>query len=99
MQIIVKLLRKNDRKTVLIKQKILGKRAGKSLYYAKSTRNGSKKRKKEGCCVGIGVIRTGNLCVFLRSFFCSSFVWKEIEKKKENKLEISRRDQDKGEKK
>lgn len=63
-------------------QKILGKRAGKSLYYAKSTRNGSEKGKKEGCYVGISPIQTGSLYVFLRSFFCSSFVWKEIEKKK-----------------
>ena len=91
-------IKEKGQKIALIKQKILGKRVGKSLCYAKSTRNSIRKRKKEGCYVGIGSIRTGSLCVFLRSFFCSSFVWKEIEKKKENSLKISRRDSDKGEK-
>ena len=41
------IFRKNDRKRVFIKQKILRKRAGKSLNYTKSTRNGSEKGKKK----------------------------------------------------
>jgi hypothetical protein len=85
-------IKEKGQKIALIKQKIFRKRVGKSLYYAESTRNSIRKRKKEGCYVGIVAIRTGSLCVFLPFFFCSSFVWKEIEKKKENKLEISGRD-------
>lgn len=41
------ILGKNDRKKVLIMQKILRKGVGKSLYYAKSIKNGSEKGKKK----------------------------------------------------
>lgn len=43
----MEILRKKGRKRVFIKQKILGKKVGKSIYYAKSTRNSLKKRKKK----------------------------------------------------
>lgn len=74
------------------------KKVRKNPYQAELIRNSIRKRKKEGCYIRIGSIRTGSLCIFLPFFFCSSFVWKETEKKKENSLKISKRDQDKGEK-